>query len=121
MKTIEDWIIQHNAPLQASTSLTPILIIDDIMYLRSMRRKIYVMTRNNSLPLLVVWIKTTLETALIRNNLRTGRAKISIDTIMKINEALQPPDKSFIFDRNNIIIENDIIDTGYNTGNSIER
>lgn len=84
-----------------------ILIIDDLMQFRSMRREIYVMTRDNQSALLVVWVRTSVDVALARNNSRTGRDRISIETIHRIHNQLQPPDSSFVFDRAHLVVDGD--------------
>jgi tRNA uridine 5-carbamoylmethylation protein Kti12 len=83
-----------------------VVIIDDLMYLRSMRREIYVMARDHHVPLLVVWVKADINVALDRNSHREGRARIKEETMRRICEQLQPPDASFIFDRVHMVIDN---------------
>lgn len=81
------------------------VIVDDLMYLKSMRREVYTIARNNSIPILVVWINTPLSTALLRNSNRHGIQKIQQQVIEKIHMDFEPPSKEFIYDRNHVIIE----------------
>lgn len=81
------------------------LLIDDLMYLRSMRREVYVCARDCNIPLLTVWVKTDLHLALERNSKRVECLSIPNDVIEKIDANLQPPDPSFIFDRHSIVVD----------------
>lgn len=85
-----------------------IIIIDDIMYLKSMRREIYVLARNNNIPLLTIWLNTSVDIAQARNNLRNETSRVSDESFSKILENFEPPDQSYIFDRHYIEIHNDI-------------
>jgi tRNA uridine 5-carbamoylmethylation protein Kti12 len=93
------------AATQDSTRTPPLVVVDDLMYLRSMRREVYVLCRDRGAPLLVVWLKTDLEIALERNSHRMGRQRIDAATVRRIATNLQPPDPAFIFDRNNIVVD----------------
>lgn len=86
-------------------TLPEVVVVDDLMYLRSMRREIYVLGRDRNVPILVVWVKTDIEVALERNSRREGRLCIAESTVRKIAEHLQPPDPALIFDRNSITID----------------
>lgn len=96
---------------QANNDLLSITIIDDLMQLRSMRREIYVMTRDTESGLLVVWVDTTIDVAITRNNCRQGKERINPESIQRIHAQLQPPDSSFIFDRAHIVVNGDSIDS----------
>ena len=90
---------------QRSGSMPGILVVDDIMYLRSMRREVYVIARDHSVPFISVWVKASLETALARNMLRMGKEYIDEITIWKIHAELEPPNPVMIFDRHSITID----------------
>ena len=75
------------------------------MYLRSMRREVYIIAREHNLPLLIVHVAVSLEVAQLRNSARPR--PISSASIEKIYAAFQPPNKEFIFDRNFITLFND--------------
>jgi len=66
------------------------IIVDDLMYLHSMRREIYCIAREAEVPLLCIHVKTPLENALNRNNLRIGKSKIDSDVIVKISNHFEP-------------------------------
>lgn len=56
-----------------------LIIVDDIMYLRSMRRELYVITRDHGVPLVTVWMKSCLDVCLARNRSRNDRINSSND------------------------------------------
>ena len=56
-----------------------LIIVDDIMYLRSMRRELYVITRDHGVPLVIVWMKSCLDVCLARNRSRNDRINTSSD------------------------------------------
>ena len=92
-----------------------VLIIDDIMYLKSMRREIYVLARDNCAKLLCIWIDCSLDNAIKRNNNRTGTGKISEESIFRVNSLFEPPDPTYITDRHYIRVdanENDSLGAG---------
>lgn len=67
------------------------IIIDDIMYLRSMRHQIYTLTQQYDVPLIVFHLEVNLETALLRNQSRTEQFQINPDTIRAIYDNFEPP------------------------------
>ena len=92
-----------------------VLIIDDNMYMKSMRREIYVIARDSSAKLLCIWIDCSLDNAIKRNNDRIGAGKISDESIFRINSLFEPPDPTNITDRHYIRVdanENDSLDAG---------
>lgn len=97
-----------------SNGFPGLILVDDIMYLRSMRREVYVVAREKNIPIIVVWINTPLEVALQRNSQRVGMQHIDEETITKIHNSLEPPDSQRICDRNHVIIDGACEDR-YNT------
>lgn len=95
--------IDNNTILMKNPNL---IIIDDIMYLKSMRREIYVLLRDLSISLLTIHIKTSIEHCLERNNNREGIQRIPEEIISKIYNHFEPPDSYNIFDRHCFIIDN---------------
>lgn len=83
-----------------------VIIIDDLMYLHSMRREIYVITRDENIPLLTIRVRTSLDFAILRNSLRPMSIKISNETISKIFENFQEPNNSIVAERLNYIVDN---------------
>jgi tRNA uridine 5-carbamoylmethylation protein Kti12 len=51
-----------------------VFIVDDIMYFRSMRKEIYKLARDHSAAYITIKIRVSLETALLRNQLRQNEA-----------------------------------------------
>ena len=114
-----------------------LIIVDDIMYLRSMRRELYVITRDHGVPLVTVWMKSCLDVCLARNRSRNARISTSSDdntstscridrhntesihsidrnvklvtddTILRIHGAFEEPTSEFIFDRYHIVVDSD--------------
>ena len=83
-----------------------LIIIDDIMYLKSMRREIYVLLRDLSITLLTIHIKTSIEHCLERNNNREGIHRLPDEIISRIYNHFEPPDSYYIFDRHYFVVDN---------------
>ena len=78
-----------------------LIILDDNFHLRSMRREIYRSCQDiiQSYPqaqigFAVVYCSAPLEVCLRRNDLRSGKARISRDVIDRMTMSLEPPDES---------------------------
>lgn len=67
-----------------------ILVVDDIMYLASMRRELYVIARNCDATLLCVHINASLATSQARNNRRSGRARLRDNVVEKLHLCFEP-------------------------------
>ena len=84
------------------------MIVDDIMYLHSMRRAVYVACRDMGVDhLLNVRVTSNLSTALIRNSFRTESRKVAEEVVRKIftqfeelNASLSHEKRSFIVNCN---------------------
>jgi tRNA uridine 5-carbamoylmethylation protein Kti12 len=77
------------------------------MFLKSMRREIYKTTRDVQVPLVVIYIKTSLATCLERNANRTGPARIEEHSILNITEKFEAPMGGNIADKHFIVIDNE--------------
>jgi tRNA uridine 5-carbamoylmethylation protein Kti12 len=76
------------------------IIVDDLNYLRSMRREIYALGRDNYWSTVILWVNTPVEIALERNKTRSHQQVIDEVTICKVAENFESPDKShFLFDK----------------------
>lgn len=85
--------------LSTENIIPPVTVVDDIFYLRSMRRPFRRMSKMFHLPFLVVVVDVPLTIALERNMQRPMKRRISEDTIRKINQQMELPsndDSSFI-------------------------
>jgi tRNA uridine 5-carbamoylmethylation protein Kti12 len=85
-----------------------IIIIDDIMYLHSMRREVYVLARDFSSKLLVVWVKLDFNIALERNNNRIKEKIVNEKALLNIYNNFEIPSSNNICDRNFCIIDSSI-------------
>ncbi len=82
------------------------IIVDDIMHLRSMRRDIYKVTRRYRVPLIVVHVQTELCISLERNSARGDVARIPADVVRRLHETLDPPAANRgICDRYNCVVD----------------
>lgn len=81
-----------------------IVIVDDIMYLRSMRREIYVLARDRDIPLLVVWVNTSPEIAQQRNTTRDHNTRVSEESMTRIISDFEVPDSTAVCDRYNLTV-----------------
>ena len=94
--------VTSNPAFNEASHLT---VVDDIMYLKSMRRQVYVICRELSIPLLVVWLRCSLNLAQQRNADRAGKSHVAEVAIEKLWRAMEPPDAAFICDRNNLTVD----------------
>ena len=84
--------------------LNRIIIVDDTMHHRSMRREVFVITRDHNVPLLTVWIQTDLTVALQRLRARTEGERVSEDSFHRVCAQFERPDSSHICDRNHCVL-----------------
>lgn len=84
----------------SSTLAREVVIVDDIMHLRSMRRQVYQIARDHEVPLLTLWINTCNDTARARNSQRPeGKHRVVEEAFEKIVRDFQPPNIEHIGDR----------------------
>lgn len=83
------------------------VVVDDIMYLRSMRRQLYVLGRKHAVPLAVVWVQTSLSTALARNAGRDALRRIPEATIVKLHSHFEAPSRLHTADRLSFVLANE--------------
>lgn len=81
------------------------IIIDDIMYLHSMRREVYNVVRDRGGATVVVWVNTELAVALQRNSERAGAARLEEAAINKIAMDFEPPNSKHIADRIQLTVD----------------
>jgi tRNA uridine 5-carbamoylmethylation protein Kti12 len=79
-----------------------IVLVDDIMYLRSMRKKVFHMCQLYRAPLLTVYVSADLATALLRNSTRIGDAYVQEETIRRIATDFEVPDSLYATDRHTV-------------------
>uniref|UniRef100_A0AAF5PJP5 Uncharacterized protein n=1 Tax=Wuchereria bancrofti TaxID=6293 RepID=A0AAF5PJP5_WUCBA len=85
--------------LSTENIIPPVTVVDDIFYLKSMRRPFHRMSTMFHLPFLVVLVDVPLAIALERNMQRPMKCRISEGTIRKINQQMELPsndDSNFI-------------------------
>lgn len=95
----------YNTDKDAAISEFPsVILIDDIMYLKSMRREIYVIARDKGIPVFTVWVKVDFEIAKQRNLCRPMECRVSDAAMNRIFIGFEPPVSSLIFDRCNYTV-----------------
>ena len=82
-----------------------LIIVDDIMYLTSMRREVYSIARQLLIPTVVVWISVELQLAIDRNGQRVAAAKVSEEAIKKIHSRFEAPNSSNAAERISFIVD----------------
>ena len=88
-------------------SCVDLVIVDDIMYLCSMRRELYVLARSSKASFVCIQLFASLPTALYRNNFREGKARISENVVKKIHAAFENLDTKRTAERYSIIVSTD--------------
>ena len=81
------------------------LVVDDLMYLSSMRHEVYRLARDLNIPIAVIWVNTSLETCLRRNSTRDSDILVAPGAIRRIYESFEAPDPSLICDRVSYTVE----------------
>jgi len=68
-----------------------IIVIDDIMFYRSMRRKIYQLARDHMAGYLTVYIDSTFDVVCARNAERAGASRVTDESMRNIWSKFEPP------------------------------
>lgn len=90
----------------ALDGLHKLVIVDDIMYLHSMRRAIYVKARDLDVPnLFVVRVSADYSTARTRNSLRPHSKRVAEETLRKIFNRFEEPNISLVHERNSFVVD----------------
>ncbi|KAM3728733.1 L-seryl-tRNA(Sec) kinase [Dirofilaria immitis] len=79
------------AQLSIEDNIPPVTVVDDIFYLKSMRRPFRKMSTMFHLPYLVVLVDVPIVTALARNMQRPEKCRIPESTIRKIHQQMELP------------------------------
>ena len=86
--------------------LRKVIIVDDIMYLHSMRRAIYVKARDLEVHhLFVVRVVADYLTARTRNSLRPDSKRVTEEALLKIFDRFEEPNQSLVHERNSFIVD----------------
>ena len=81
------------------------IIVDDNMYLHSMRRQIYIISRKHRMNRFVLWVNTDIAVALERNIQRDETSKVDERTIIKMHSQFEKPSNKHIADRYSLTID----------------
>ena len=84
---------------------TNIIIVDDIMYLSSMRHEVYKLSRDRLVPLVVVHLDVSLSECLEGNLKRSEENRVDSEAIKRIYCSFERPNSANICDRLNITVE----------------
>ena len=83
------------------------MIVDDIMYLRSMRRQVYNLVRDHAdCALLTVHVTCDFDLAQQRNQSRVGIERVAEASFDNVVQHFQPPTSKHICDRQLLVLEN---------------
>jgi tRNA uridine 5-carbamoylmethylation protein Kti12 len=86
-----------------------VLVVDDTMHLRSMRREVYMRARdvshirNAAVTLLTVFVQTSAALTRTRNATRRGVDRVADDAMDRIEQTFEGPAESLIFDRQHVV------------------
>ena len=87
------------------SSNNKLILVDDIMHLKSMRKQVFQLCRLHRAPLLTVYVSTPLEIALQRNRARIAETAVSEASLRKLFEEFEVPDARFVHDRHVVSID----------------
>jgi hypothetical protein len=96
--------LQH---LEQQLEQNQLVVVDDTMHLRSMRREVYALGRARGVPVVVIWLRAPLALALARNSTRVPAHQVEESAIGRIHTALEPPDGSLVQDRCFLVVDAD--------------
>lgn len=99
--------------LQLGRHSKSLVLIDDIMYLRSMRKQIFILAKRKSIVMSILWLNAPLDTCLQQNAKRQQNEFVEETTIKRIYDDFQPPSNKIVHDRLFHVIE--FIDNRYNS------
>jgi tRNA uridine 5-carbamoylmethylation protein Kti12 len=85
--------------LNGLLSASNIVIVDDIMYLRSMRKRVYALGRIANCMSICIHLKVSLETACLRNNARSDECRVDNNTLLSIYNNIEPCNAAHVCDR----------------------
>lgn len=90
----------------AQDGLHKLIIVDDIMYLHSMRRAIYAKARDLDVRnLFVIRVSADYSTALTRNSLRPDSKRVAEETLLRIFNRFEEPNISLVHERNSFVVD----------------
>ena len=96
--------LQH---LEQQLEQNQVVVVDDTMHLRSMRREVYALGRARGVPVVVIWLRAPLALALARNSTRVPAHQVEESAIGRIHTAFEPPDGSLVQDRCFLVVDAD--------------
>lgn len=83
-----------------------VIVVDDIMYLHSMRREVYVAARDAGADhLLLVHAETTLDLALTRNATRSESTRVEEDAIHRMHDRFEKPNGKRVQERIHLTVD----------------
>ena len=101
---LQRMITSSTAPVDKSNGVShlnhTVIIVDDIMYLHSMRRAVYVATRDLLVrSLITVRVTANLSASLSRNSLREDSRRMSDETVTRIYNQFEELNTSLVHER----------------------
>ena len=76
--------------LKSNNSNAKLIIVDDTMHLRSMRREVYVTAREEGHSIICIHVSINIELALSRNDQRPESTRVDRTTLLRIFQSFQP-------------------------------
>jgi len=83
-----------------------VVVADDIMYLRSMRREMYTLARDLNTVLACIHIDCSLDVALARNRSRLGTARLDDGVVERLHASFEPISKCTA-EKHSLLVHND--------------
>ena len=104
-KTGLDTVKQH-LENSSSSSCDTVILVDDIMYLHTMRREMYVLARDyGAHHILIVHVTADIEVALARNALRDVSTKVEEESIRRMFDRFEPPNHKLTHEKHVVHID----------------
>ena len=90
----------------SSLSCDTVILVDDIMYLHSMRREMYVLARDyGAHHLLIVHVTTDIDVALARNAIRDVSTKVDEESIRRMFDRFEQPNHKLVHEKHVVHID----------------
>eukprot|EP01041_Mallomonas_annulata_P002978 gene2978-5841_t len=83
-----------NNDMTTQPSLHRVVLVDDIMFYRSMRKEIFLLAKSADCCFAIAWVAVDVDTALLRNQQRDGYKRLDDDVVRRLHNSFQPPDET---------------------------
>ena len=101
-----DTVKQHLENSTSSSSCDTVILVDDIMYLHSMRREMYVLARDyGAHHMLIVHVNADIHVALARNAIRDVSTQVEEMSIRRMFDRFEQPNQKLVHEKHVVHVD----------------